>query len=117
MSGDITDQLPLPDSAGIVPRVLYHLFGKLEKDEMMESNVKCSFIELYNEELRDLLALDETVKLKIYDDANKKGQHAATLVQGMEEFHIKSASKGIERLRDGSHKRQVAATKCNDLSG
>lgn len=115
MSGDITDMLPLPDSAGIVPRVLYHLFGKLEKDDMLESNVKCSFIELYNEELRDLLALDETVKLKIYDDANKKG-HAATLVQGMEEFHIKSASKGIELLRDGSHKRQVAATKCNDLS-
>ncbi|KAG9969673.1 kinesin-domain-containing protein, partial [Aureobasidium melanogenum] len=34
----------------------------------------------------------------------------------MEESHIKSASKGLELLRNGSHKRQVAATKCNDLS-
>lgn len=115
MSGDITDMLPLPDSAGIIPRVLHNLFGKLEKEDAMESNVKCSFIELYNEELRDLLAVDESVKLKIYDDAQKKGQ-AATLVQGMEECHIKSASKGIDLLKIGSHKRQVAATKCNDLS-
>lgn len=115
MSGDITDVLPLPDSAGIIPRVLHHLFGRLEKEDAMESNIKCSFIELYNEELRDLLAADETVKLKIYDDAQKKGQ-ASTLVQGMEECHIKSASKGIELLKVGSHKRQVAATKCNDLS-
>ena len=115
MSGDMTDTLGcLSDSAGIIPRVLHSLFGKLEEDES-ESSVKCSFIELYNEELRDLLSLDDTTKLKIYDDAQKKG-HSATIVQGMEEAHIKSAKDGVKVLQDGSHKRQVAATKCNDLS-
>ena len=113
MSGDISDMLPLPDEAGIIPRVLHALFQKLEDEP--ESTVKCSFIELYNEELRDLLAAEESVKLKIFDDANRKS-HGATLVQGMEETHIKSASKGLALLRKGSHKRQVAATKCNDLS-
>ncbi|KAL9084591.1 MAG: hypothetical protein Q9159_005140 [Coniocarpon cinnabarinum] len=113
MSGDITDLLPLPDEAGIIPRVLHALFQKLEDES--ESTVKCSFIELYNEELKDLLAPDDAVKLKLFDDANRKS-HGATLVQGMEETHIKSASKGLELLRIGSHKRQVAATKCNDLS-
>ncbi|KAF2205906.1 kinesin family protein-like protein [Delitschia confertaspora ATCC 74209] len=114
MSGDISDILPLPDNAGIIPRVLYNLFKKLESEES-ENSVKCSFIELYNEELRDLLSQDDNVKLKIYDDNSKKG-HSSTLVQGMEECHIKSAQKGIQLLRNGSHKRQVAATKCNDLS-
>lgn len=114
MTGDITDTQPLPDAAGIVPRVLYSLFNKIGDDEQ-EVSVKCSFIELYNEELRDLLAADDNVKLKIYDDNSKKGQ-TSTLVQGMEESHIKNASKGLELLRNGSHKRQVAATKCNDLS-
>jgi kinesin family protein 11 len=114
MSGDISDTLPLPDAAGIIPRVLYSLFSKLDTEES-ENSVKCSFIELYNEELRDLLSADENVKLKIFDDNSKKG-HSSTLVQGMEESHIKSASKGIQLLREGSHKRQVAATKCNDLS-
>jgi kinesin family protein 11 len=118
MSGDITDVQPTPDAAGIVPRVLFSLFGKLGEDEgelKSEHSVKCSFIELYNEELRDLLSPDDATKLKIYDEANKSGR-ASTMVQGMEETHIKSASNGIKLLRDGSHKRQVAATKCNDLS-
>ncbi|KAK5187836.1 Kinesin- motor protein, partial [Cryomyces antarcticus] len=115
MSGDITDIQPSPDAAGIVPRVLHALFGRLSNEEELENSVKCSFIELYNEELRDLLSRDDSTKLKIFDDNSRKG-HSATLVQGMEESHIKSASKGIELLREGSHKRQVAATKCNDLS-
>lgn len=115
MSGDMTDTLGLlSDAAGIIPRVLYSLFQKLEADEV-ECSVKCSFIELYNEELRDLLSSDDSVKLKIFDDANKKS-HSATLVQGMEESHIKNAAGGIKLLREGSHRRQVAATKCNDLS-
>ncbi len=115
MSGDMTDTLGLlSDAAGIIPRVLYWLFQRLETDQI-ECSVKCSFIELYNEELRDLLSMDDNVKLKIYDDANKKG-HSATMVQGMEESHIKTAAGGIQLLQKGSHRRQVAATKCNDLS-
>ncbi|KAK5113644.1 hypothetical protein LTR62_003271 [Meristemomyces frigidus] len=117
MSGDITDMLPIPDAAGIIPRALHSLFARLGEDdvEQCEHSVKCSFIELYNEELRDLLSADDSIKLKIFDEANKTGR-ASTLVQGMEESHIKSATKGIQLLREGSHKRQVAATKCNDLS-
>ena len=115
MSGDMSDTLGLiSDSAGIIPRVLNSLFTRLEADEA-ESSVKCSFIELYNEELRDLLSKDDGTKLKIYDDAQKKG-HSATMVQGMEESHIRTSSDGIQLLQAGSHKRQVAATKCNDLS-
>ena len=115
MSGDMSDTLGLlSDSAGIIPRALHSLFAKLEADEA-ESSVKCSFIELYNEELRDLLAVEENTKLKIFEDGQKKG-HSATIVQGMEESHIKNANAGIKLLQDGSHKRQVAATKCNDLS-
>lgn len=114
MTGDISNILPLPDAAGIIPRVLYALFSKLESEET-ENSVKCSFIELYNEELRDLLSTDDAVKLKIYDDNSKKG-HSTTLVQGMEECHLKSAAQGIKLLSDGTNKRQVAATKCNDLS-
>ncbi|GKU03902.1 kinesin family member 11 [Fusarium langsethiae] len=115
MSGDMTETMGmLSDDAGIIPRVLQTLFTKLELDNV-ESTIKCSFIELYNEELRDLLASDEGTKLKIYDDTSRRG-HASTIVQGMEEKHIKDAAEGVKVLQEGSLKRQVAATKCNDLS-
>lgn len=115
MSGDMTESLGLlaPD-AGIIPRVLQAVFNKLDADGA-EDCVRCSFIELYNEELRDLLTPDENAKLKIFDDLSKKG-HASTVVQGVEERHITCAADGIKRLQEGSLRRQVAATKCNDLS-
>ncbi|KAG6368465.1 hypothetical protein INS49_002672 [Diaporthe citri] len=115
MSGDMTESLGLlAPEAGIVPRVLQALFNRLDSDGT-ENCVRCSFIELYNEELRDLLTPDENAKLKIFDDLSKKG-HMSTLVQGVEERHITNAAEGIARLQEGSLRRQVAATKCNDLS-
>jgi len=111
MSGDMTESHgSYSETAGIIPRVLYNLFNKLEGGE---STVKCSFLELYNEELRDLLSIDETVQVKIFDDSSKK---KAIIIQGMEETFIKSAEEGSRLLQNGSYKRQVAATKCNDLS-
>ncbi|KAI1802856.1 kinesin-domain-containing protein [Daldinia bambusicola] len=115
MSGDMNTTLGLlSDDAGIIPRVLQSLFHKLDA-ENTDSFVKCSFIELYNEELRDLISVEENAKLKIFDDASRRG-HATTVVQGMQETHIRNAAEGIKLLQDGSLKRQVAATKCNDLS-
>jgi len=115
MSGDMSETFGmLSDEAGIIPRVLQSLFNKLEMDDT-DSTVRCSFIELYNEELRDLLSPDDAAKLKIFDDNSRKG-HATTVVQGVEERHITNAAEGIKRLQEGSIRRQVAATKCNDLS-
>jgi kinesin family member 11 len=115
MTGDMSDTFgSFSDAAGIIPRVLHNLFTKLEASGE-ECSVKCSFIELYNEELRDLLSPDDATKVTIYHDTSKKG-HNSTIVQGMEEAHIKDASDGFKLLQAGSHKRQVAATKCNDLS-
>lgn len=112
MSGDMADNFgTYSDSAGIIPRALYQLFHKLGIDEA-DNSVKCSFIELYNEELKDLLASDENNKVKIFEDSTRKG----IVIQGMEESFIKNAEDGVKLLQEGSHKRQVAATKCNDLS-
>ncbi|KAH3679823.1 hypothetical protein WICMUC_000723 [Wickerhamomyces mucosus] len=115
MSGDIeigSSNARLSENAGIIPRTLRELFKKLEKTP--DFSVKISFIELYNEELRDLLIPNgsEERKVKIFEDPTKK----SIVVQGMEEIYIKNASEGMKILADGSYKRQVAATHCNDLS-
>ena len=59
MQGDLTPT-PLGNlspSAGMIPRVLFHLFYQLDSSGA-DYSVKISFMELYNEELRDLLATD-----------------------------------------------------------
>lgn len=109
----MTDELGiLSDNAGIIPRALYSVFHGLKDTD---STVKCSFIELYNEDLRDLLSDDENTKLHVFEN-ERNGTNGNTMVKGLQETYIDSPSSGINLLRLGSQKRQVAATKCNDLS-
>ncbi|KAK0210776.1 kinesin 2 [Desarmillaria ectypa] len=113
--------------AGMIPRVLFRLFHSLETSGS-DFSVKISYIELYNEELRDLLAPDLPVPtgstqpkdtsrsvdggLKIFDDANKRG----VFIQGIEEISVKDSADALALLTKGSDRRQVAATKFNDHS-
>ena len=118
--------------AGMIPRVLFRLFHHLEKNKM-DFSVKVSYIELYNEELRDLLAPELSAPngstqpmgfgskdsgkaseggLKIYEDANKRG----VFVQGVQEAAVTSCAQALEYLTKGSLRRQIAATKFNDHS-
>jgi kinesin family protein 11 len=116
--------------AGMIPRVLFRLFHYLETSEA-DYSVKISFIELYNEELRDLLANELSAPagmtqpmgmasqdknndggLKIFDDASKRG----VFIQGLEEISVKDSNDALALLTKGSHRRQIAATKFNDHS-
>ena len=62
-------------TAGIIPRALAQIFDSLkEQSDNVEYSVKVSFLELYNEEIFDLLSgVEDTSKLRLYEDAYKKG--------------------------------------------
>jgi kinesin family member 11 len=135
MQGDLTpSSLGIPSAgAGMIPRVLFRLFQHLES-HASDFSVKISFVELYNEELRDLLAPEMTTpigntqpmgmgsmqqaqaqgttNLKIFDDSSKRG----VFIQGLEETAVKDAADAIALLTKGSQRRQIAATKFNDHS-
>lgn len=97
--------------AGIIPRVLFKLFNAIDL-KGGDYSVTCSFLELYNEELRDLLDDDESKKLRIFDDTGKK----AVTIQGLTDAHLVSPISGMQLLQKALEKRHVAATKINDLS-
>ena len=52
---------------GLIPRAIVHIFeGKeAEEDDDTLFDVRVSYIEIYNEEIRDLLGEDVTQKLEI----------------------------------------------------
>ncbi|KAF9129718.1 kinesin motor protein cin8 [Mortierella sp. 14UC] len=114
MEGDLRDKFgDSSRDAGIIPRTLYRLFDALKTQN--EFTVRVSFLELYNEDIKDLLAPDDIADkkaVKIFDSVKKQGP----LVQGLEEIAVFDAQQGIEILRRGSIKRTVAATKSNDKS-
>ncbi|KAJ7936676.1 hypothetical protein B0H13DRAFT_1853106 [Mycena leptocephala] len=106
-------------NAGMIPRV--HLFHHLESSAS-DFSVKISYVELYNEELRDLLATELSAPtgstqmgkgtrgpegLKIFDDASKHG----VLIQGLEEITVKNSADALGLLTKGSERRQIATTK------
>ncbi|AQZ13227.1 hypothetical protein BZL39_E05670 [Zygosaccharomyces parabailii] len=82
MSGDMSiwgdlesqDKILLGEHAGIIPRVLVHLFKQLS-EETTEYSVKISFLELYNERLKDLLSdsNSEEDTIRIFDNNNSSG--------------------------------------------
>ena len=45
-----------PDQRGIIPNCFAHIFGFIdEKNDGMKFLVRCSYLEIYNEEIHDLL--------------------------------------------------------------
>ena len=68
-------------TSGIVPRALAQMLDTLqEQADSVEYSVRVSFLELYNEEIFDLLsAHDDTSKLRLYEDATKRG---SVIIQG-----------------------------------
>ena len=111
MEGDLTT-INGPH-AGVIPRTLRRLFEILET-EKAEYSVRVSCMELYNEELKDLLsAEDDFRKLRMFEDYSRKG---SVVIQGLEEILVKNASDVISVLQRGSKKRQIAATNFNENS-
>ena len=60
-------QWPHNSIVGLIPRAIVHIFeGKeAEEDDDTMFDVRVSYIEIYNEEIRDLLGDDPTKKLEI----------------------------------------------------
>lgn len=100
---------------GIIPRSVSQLFSALNSINCCEYSVKISFIELYNEELSDLLSesTDNNEKLRIFDDPARKG---SVIIPGLEEIVVQNKSEVYKILQKGAEKRQKASTLMNSQS-
>jgi hypothetical protein len=110
------------ESRGIVPRACSQLFAHIEQDASgTEYTIKCSFLEIYKEGLRDLLANNIqqqhhqqqqiTQKLKIRETPAK-----GVWVEGLTEAFVTCESEIFALLQLGEQSRSVASTNMNAVS-
>lgn len=97
---------------GIIPRALCHLFEELRLMGV-EFSMRVSYLELYNEELSDLLSSSDITQIRIFEDPNKKG---SIIVQGLEEIPVHNTGDVYKLLAKGQDKRKMAATLMNAQS-
>ena len=100
-----------PDLKGIIPNAFSHIFGFIKTEgESKKFLVRCSFVEIYNEEVRDLLVTKST-KLDIREDP-KKG----TFVKDLTYVTLKDTQDIQKCLDRGNKNRHVGQTSMNDQS-
>uniref|UniRef100_A0A1D1YQW4 Kinesin-related protein n=1 Tax=Anthurium amnicola TaxID=1678845 RepID=A0A1D1YQW4_9ARAE len=110
----------LPPDAGVIPRTVKQIFDTLESQNA-EYSVKVTFLELYNEEITDLLAPEELSKVALEDKQKKplplmEDGKGGVLVRGLEEEIVTSAGEIFTLLERGSAKRRTAETLLNKQS-
>eukprot|EP01069_Polyplicarium_translucidae_P008321 Polyplicarium_translucidae@DN3214_c0_g1_i4.p1 len=105
-------EMPLDECAGVIPRAVERIFQCLE-DQSSEYSVKVSYLEIYNEELNDLLNDGERQHLRIFDDSNGK---KSLSVDKLEEIPVNNPQDIYNILSIAVKKRHTAETLLNRMS-
>ncbi|KAL4198691.1 hypothetical protein AMTRI_Chr03g141330 [Amborella trichopoda] len=109
----------LPVESGVIPRAVRQIFDTLEAQKA-DYSMKITFLELYNEEITDLLAPEEYPR-SLEDKSRKsislmEDGKGGVVVRGLEEEVVYSANEIYNLLERGSAKRRTAETLLNKHS-
>lgn len=100
------------DHQGIIPRTLIDVFDQIADCEEFRSMVTCSFVELYQENVYDLLSYRNRFEkmIGIREDAS------GVIIPGLTEVPVKNAEEALRWLIQGASARAVAPTSMNKES-
>lgn len=76
---------PTPELQGIIPNSFNHVFDAIGTSANKQYLVRSSFLEIYNEEVRDLLSKNPKEKLEL-----KETKESGVYVKGLNAFVVKS---------------------------
>ena len=101
------------DEVGVIPRVIRDIFAGIDKRRgASECTVRCAFLEVHNEEVRDLLHPDVvTKKISVRERAD-----GAIVVSGIRECEARGAEEMVRLLENGAVSRTTGGTKMNEQS-
>ncbi|KAL2927570.1 Kinesin-like protein KIN-12D [Bienertia sinuspersici] len=114
MLGEMEDVEFTPSPhCGMTPRIFEFLFARIRaeeesrSDEKLKYSCRCSFLEIYNEQITDLLDPSST-NLLLREDV-KNGVY----VENLSEFEVHTVEDVLRLLIQGASNRKVAATNMN----
>eukprot|EP01031_Cornospumella_fuschlensis_P027528 gene27527-33250_t len=99
------------DQLGVIPRAINHIFELSKSAAIQDFTVHCSFVQLYNENLYDMLRDPGMhVPLTIRED-NKE-----IYVQGLSEYSVHSVTDTLQLLKIAEDNRAIRETHMNMFS-
>ena len=96
---------------GIIPRAIEDIFEYIREEGDPETTfmVRCSYLQIYNENISDLL---KTERQNLQIREKKKG----VFVEGLSEWAVRSPSEIYALMKKGATSRATASTNMNDVS-
>lgn len=99
------------DQPGIIPASFRHIFDKVAVSANTRMLVRASYLEIYNEEIRDLLGKDPRASLELKENAD-----AGVYVKALTSQVVKDAAEIDHVMQTGKKNRAVGATLMNQTS-
>ncbi|CAN5953645.1 unnamed protein product [Sphagnum jensenii] len=115
MPGSTSDYLPTEDR-GITPRIFEQLFSRIQQEERdnvdkhLRYQCRCSFLEIYNEQITDLL--EPSLKNLMIREDTKTGVY----VESLTEEYVSSMGDVAHLLVRGLANRTIGSTSMNNES-
>lgn len=109
-SGKTYTMMGNTDNPGIIPLAIDEIFSGIDSVTDRDFLVRCSYLEIYNEKIFDLL--DDTSKLDLKIHESNSGD----IVTNCTEFICNSAQQIIQHMTNGNQKRKIGETNMNDRS-
>lgn len=98
------------DSPGIIPLAISEIFSFIQQTPEREFLLRVSYLEIYNEEIRDLLCPSST-KLEIREDIER-----GVFVKDAKEEIVVTPQQALQLMASGEEHRHVGATGANSHS-
>ncbi|XP_058160220.1 kinesin-like protein KIF17 isoform X3 [Dasypus novemcinctus] len=97
-----------PSQRGIIPRAFEHIFESVQCAENTKFLVRASYLEIYNEDVRDLLGTDTKQKLELKEHPEK-----GVYVKGLSMHTVHSVAQCERVMETGWKNRAVGCTLMN----
>lgn len=99
------------DRRGVIPRSFEHIFNHIGRSENMQYLVRASYLEIYQEEIRDLLQPDQSLRFEL-----KEKPDTGVFVKDLSTSVCKSAAEIQQLMNTGNLNRTIGATNMNEHS-